>query len=190
MVPLGLEHFTATPGVPPTSPGLKTNSIPCTPNRWAARFHKGLASPATSALGPIIVATTWAAGVTAAAGTSLTQPLFRKLLRLPKSRRSKDQRHLGSPRHACAHCGVFAPAAPRRAWGLVSVPISGLRLPSPVPVVGLVVRHTTNSLIGCSPILGRRSFEREGIPASLAYRGLFSVSRGCPRPKGRLTTCY
>ncbi len=190
MVPLGLQHFTATPEVPPTSPGLKTNSILCTPNRWAARFHKGLADPATSALGPIIAATTWAAGVTAAAGTSLTQPLFRKRIELPKSRRSKDQRHLGFPRHACAHCGVFAPAAPRRAWGLVSVPISGLRLPSPVPVVGLVVRHTTNSLIGRSPILGRRSFERGGIPASLTYRGLSPVSRRCPRPKGRLTTCY
>jgi len=102
----------------------------------------------------------------------------------------KVQRHLGSPRHAFAHCGVFAPAAPRRAWGLVSVPISRLRLPSPVPVVGLVVRHTTNYLIGRRPILERRSFKRESIPASLAHPGLSSVSRGYPRLEGRLTTCY
>lgn len=190
VVPQGLQHFTATPEVPPTSPGLKANSIPCTPNRWAVRFHKGLAGPATSALGPIIAATTRAAGITAAAGTSLTQPLFRKLLTLPKSRRSKDQRHLGFPRHACAHCGVFAPAAPRRTWGLVSVPISGLRLPSPVPVVGLVVRYTTNSLISRSSVLRRQSFQRGGIPASLTYGGLSSVSRGCPPPQGRLTAYY
>jgi hypothetical protein len=102
----------------------------------------------------------------------------------------EDQRHLGFPRHAFAHCGVFAPAAPRRAWGLVSVPISGLRLPSPVPVVGLVGRYPTNYLIGRRPILGRFRFQRGGLPAPLAYRVLSSVSRGYPRPEGRLTTCY
>jgi len=60
------------------------------------------------------------------------------------------------PHHAFAHCGGFALAAPRRAWTLVSVSISGLLLSQPVPVIGLVVRYTTNYLIGRSPILGRR----------------------------------
>ncbi len=45
------------------------------------------------------------------------------------------------------------PAAPRRAWALVSVPISGLPLSWPVPVNGLVSLYLTNYLIGRSPIL-------------------------------------
>jgi len=41
-------------------------------------------------------------------------------------------------------------------WALVSVPISGLPLSRPVPVIGLVSRYLTNYLIGRSPILGRQ----------------------------------
>ncbi len=52
------------------------------------------------------------------------------------------------------HCGVFAPAAPRRAWTPVSVSISGLPLSWPVPVTGLVSSYLANCLIGRSPILG------------------------------------
>ena len=88
------------------------------------------------------------------------------------------------------------PAAPRRAWALVSVPISGLPLSWPVPVKGLVSRYLTNSLIGRSPILrhthkhGVLTFRRDTIPGIHAYRGLTPVSRGCLRPEGRLATCY
>ena len=97
VVPRGLQHFTATPGVPSASPGPKTDSIPRKPNRWATRFHGELTGQATSALGPINATTTWAAGITAAAGTSLTQPLFQELPKLPKSRRSKINGTWGSP---------------------------------------------------------------------------------------------
>ncbi len=65
------------------------------------------------------------------------------------------RRHSGSPRRGCPHCGGFAPAAPRRARGLVSVPVSGLRLSPPVPIIGLAGRYPANYLIGRRPILGR-----------------------------------
>ena len=61
--------------------------------------------------------------------------------------------HSVSPYRGFPHCKVFAPAAPRRAWAPVSVPISGLPLSWPVPVKGLVSHYLTNSLIGRSPIL-------------------------------------
>ena len=61
--------------------------------------------------------------------------------------------HSESPRHACAHCGGFAPAAPRRARALVSVPFWGLHLPMPLGIIGLVGRYPANSLIPRSPIL-------------------------------------
>ncbi len=53
-------------------------------------------------------------------------------------------------------CEIFAAAAPRRAWDLVSVPISGLPLSWPAPVKGLVSHYLTNNLIGRGPILEQR----------------------------------
>ena len=65
--------------------------------------------------------------------------------------------HSGSPYRAFAHCKVFAPAAPRRAWNLVSDSISGLWLSPPVPIIGTVGRYPTVYLIGRSHILWHRS---------------------------------
>jgi hypothetical protein len=84
----------------------------------------------------------------------------------------------------------------RKTWVLISVPISGLPLSWPVPIMGWVVLYTTYYLIGRSPILGRRAehgllpFGRGTVPGVLAYGGLGTVSRGYPPPQGRLTTCY
>ena len=75
---------------------------------------------------------------------------------LHRGKATLSGRHSGWPRRAFAHCGGFATAAPRRAWALISVPISGLPLSRPVPVIGLVGRYPTNNLIGRGPILGRR----------------------------------
>lgn len=76
---------------------------------------------------------------------------------------SLSGRHSGWPRRACAHCGGFAPAAPRRAWALVSGPISGLPLPRPVPVIGMRGFYPLIYLMGPGPILGR--------PEGLSARG-------------------
>ena len=86
--------------------------------------------------------TTPRAGFTAAAGTSLALSLFAKRCILDKSR--PMGLHSDWPAHAFAHWPVFAPAAPHRAWPVVSVAISGLPLSWPVPIVALVVHDTAN----------------------------------------------
>ena len=55
--------------------------------------------------------------------------------------------HLGSPSHAFAYCKEFAPAAPRRARFSASVTFVGRQLSLPLPIIGLVVHYTANSLI-------------------------------------------
>ena len=61
--------------------------------------------------------------------------------------------HSNSLCHPFGHCRSFAPAAPRRARVCVSGPFWGLPLTRPLPITGLVVRYTTNYLIGRSPPL-------------------------------------
>ena len=106
--------------------------------------------------------------------------------------------HSGSPRHAFAHCGGFAPAAPRRAWGIVSVPISGSLLSQPVPVVGLVGRCPANCLMGHCAIVRRFLWAIEHssfnhLPGiilsfprlSLTSRQVHNVLLSCTPPRGR-----
>ena len=87
--------------------------------------------------------------------------------------------HLGSPYHTCVHCKGFAPAAPRRAGTSISVSLSGLPLSWPVPIFGLVVRYTANSLIGRRLIL-RLEFGEYYIPVCIPYQVLTTVSRRYP----------
>ena len=149
--------------------------------------------PATSALSPIIVDTTCAAGITVAAATGLAQHLFAKLATLGK--RFTNVNRSDSPHHTSVHCGVCAPAARRSARALVSVPFSGLMLSHPLRVIGLVGRYPANSLIRRSLIVKRkrcnlRPFKSELLPDVLTYGVLPSVSQGYPPLYGRLTTCY
>jgi hypothetical protein len=53
-------------------------------------FHKRLTKQATDVLDPIIVAATWTAGITAAAGTGLAQSLFFCLFTADKSFRKEN----------------------------------------------------------------------------------------------------
>ena len=115
------------------------------------------------------MATTWAAGVTAAAGTGLTQPLLQVLFR---HLNSLHRRHSEFPYRAFAHCKVFAPDASRRTWVLFSEPISGLLLSQPVPIAGLLIHYINNNLISRRPILGRLSFWTSRIPAIDALSGI------------------
>ncbi len=48
----------------------------------------------------------------------------------------------------------------------------------------------TTAMIGRSPILKHRSFDRQSIPAIDNYGVLASVSQDYPPLKVRLTTCY
>jgi hypothetical protein len=149
--------------------------------------------PATSALSPIIVDTTCAAGITVAAATGLAQHLFAKLAVL--SKRFTEVNHSDSPHHAFAHCGVFAPAARRSARALVSVPFSGLMLSHPLRVIGMVGRYPAICLIRRSLIAKRkrsnsRPFKLWLLPGAIAYGALASVSQRYSPLCGRLTTCY
>ena len=101
--------------------------------------------PATSALSPIFVDTTCAAGITVAAATGLAQHLFAKLAILGK--RFTEVNHSDSPHHTYVHCGVCAPAARRSARALVSVPFWGLLLSQPLQVIGMVGRYPAICLI-------------------------------------------
>ena len=90
-----------------------------------------------------------------AAGTGLTQNLFCERFRFAKRQSAKAGCHSEFPYHAFAHCKGFAPAASRRTRALVSVPFSGLQLPLPLLIIGLVSRYLTNYLIRSSLILRR-----------------------------------
>ncbi|NDD80888.1 MAG: hypothetical protein EBZ33_08140 [Flavobacteriia bacterium] len=58
------------------------------------------------------------------------------------------------------HCPIFLTAASRRSLVRVSVPVWGVTLSGPLPIVALVSRYLTNKLIGRMPISYRRSFPR------------------------------
>ena len=85
VVLLGLSHFTATLKILLTPPGPKFTSVFCNLFSLAEQFHKRFDKPATDALGPINVIATCGAGVTAAAGTSLSHHLFAKVFNFGKS---------------------------------------------------------------------------------------------------------
>ena len=155
VVRAGLWDFTPTPNVPFEPSGPKLCSFRRTPTRWASGFPDGLAQPATDALGPIRSAITRAAGITAAAGTGLAQPL---LVYHPTVHESEDDMpsHSESPYRTCVQCKGFAPAAPRRARNLVSDSVSRFLLSQPVLIMGTVGRYPTVYLINRSHILQRR----------------------------------
>lgn len=149
--------------------------------------------PATSALSPIIVDTTCAAGITVAAATGLARHLFAKLAILGK--RFTEVNHSDSPHHASAQCGVCAPAACRSTRALVSVPFSGPILSYPLQVIGMVGRYPAICLIRRSLIVKRKPynlgpFRVQLLPDAVPYGDLTSVSRGYAPLRGRLTTCY
>ena len=58
--------------------------------------------------------------------------------------------HAASLRQGCPHCARSLTAASRRSLGRVSVPVWGVILSDPRPVVGLVRRYRTNYLMGRS----------------------------------------
>ena len=60
--------------------------------------------------------------------------------------------HAALLRQAFAHCGRFPTAASRRSRGRVSVPVWGVALSGPLPVIGLVGRYLTNYLMGRRPL--------------------------------------
>ena len=60
--------------------------------------------------------------------------------------------HAALLRQAFAHCGRFSTAASRRSRARISMPLLGITLSCPLPVIALVSHCLTNKLIGRRPI--------------------------------------
>ncbi len=60
--------------------------------------------------------------------------------------------HAASLGQAFAHCRIFSTAATRRCRARVSVPLLGVELSLPLPVIALVSHYLTNKLIGPRPL--------------------------------------
>jgi hypothetical protein len=79
--------------------------------------------------------------------------LYKRSLR----RRAPSILHAGWLVQSCLHCPIFLTAASRRSLVRVSVPVWGITLSGPLPIVVLVSRYLTNKLIGRMPIYIRNS---------------------------------
>jgi len=101
--------------------------------------------------------------ITAAAGTELADAYSYGTVRpphvgefLPVQKQFTTHRavflHAAWLDQASAHCPIFLTAASRRSLVRVSVPVWGIPLSGPLPIVALVRRYRTNKLMGRMPI--------------------------------------
>ena len=88
--------------------------------------------------------------------------------------------HAASLHQAFAHCGRFSTAASRRSEARISVPLLGVRLSPPLPVIALVVHYTTNKLIGRRLLSKRKNLYPYGN-----YLVLARISPSYARLQGR-----
>ena len=63
--------------------------------------------------------------------------------------------HATSLHQTFVHCGIFSTAATRRCLASISVPMLGIALSRPLPVIALVSHYLTNQLIGHELLLPR-----------------------------------
>lgn len=91
---------------------------------------------------------TWGVGITAAAGTNLTPPLF---FRLFTSNKRKINFHWEFLYQNFFHCKIFVTAAIRRSYIHVSEYNSGLPLSRPLLITDLGVLYTSNNLFRFKP---------------------------------------
>ena len=116
--------------------------------------------------------------ITAAAGTELADPYShgtvspaRKLGVLPVQKQFTTHRavflHAAWLDQGCPHCPIFLTAASRRSLVRVSVPVWGIPLSGPLPIVAMVRRYRTIKLIGRIPIHDHRGFKTEMMPSPL-----------------------
>ncbi len=90
---------------------------------------------------------------------------------------------------APAHCPIFLTAASRRSLVRVSVPVWGISLSGPLPIVAMVSRYLTIQLMGRIPIHYRSLYHRNHA-APMDHGGLIQVSPGYTPVVGRLYTRY
>ena len=96
----------------------------------------------------------WILRITAAAGTELADPYSYGTVKtllvewfLPVQKQFTIHRtvilHAAWLDQACAHCPIFLTAASRRSLVRVSVPVWGISLSGPLPIVAMVSRYLT-----------------------------------------------
>ena len=96
----------------------------------------------------------WILRITAAAGTELADPYSYSTVKsrhvgmfLPVQKQFTIHRtvilHAAWLDQACAHCPIFLTAASRRSLVRVSVPVWGISLSGPLPIVAMVSRYLT-----------------------------------------------
>ena len=158
-------HFTATLGIPLSSPALKNDSFfpltgvspallrktyrptcaPFTPNdsgqRLPPTYYRGCWHVVSRGF---LVRSRLSRPISCSAPSSPTTELYD-----PKTFFT----HAALLRQAFAHCGRFPTAASRRSLGRVSVPMWPFILSDRLLIVGLVGRYLTNYLIRRRPIL-------------------------------------
>ncbi len=123
----------------------------------------------------------WILRITAAAGTELADTYSYGTVKpphegvfLPVQKQFTHHRcvflHAAWLDQACAHCPIFLTAASRRSLVRVSVPVWGISLSGPLPIVALVSRYLTNKLIGRMLIFYRCDFSNQVMPLKYTMR--------------------
>ncbi len=158
-------HFTATPGIPPSSPALKPRSMRRSSLVEPGAFTSHLRSRLRP-LRPVIPNNVRSPRITAAAGTELAGASFCGTVEIPrlfavKSFAPHDSAlqpeglitHAASLGQGFPHCRSLSTAASRRSLGRISVPVWLTILSDQLPIVALVGRYPTNKLMGRGTIL-------------------------------------
>ena len=156
------------------------------------RFHHWLTDPPTDPLNPINPDNACTLRITAAAGTELagaysysTFSYSHESRFIPIQKKFTTHRavvlHAGWLDQALTHCPIFLTAASRRSLVRVSVPVWGINLSVPLPIVALVSRYLTNYLILRVPISIHRSFQYQMMPLNILWGINLPFERLSPR---------
>jgi hypothetical protein len=141
-------HFTAPPAVPRAPNSLERRSTGSYSTVEPMGFHFQLTPPPTRPLSPVIPSNVRTVRLTAAAGTNLARASSWSLMICSQGIEVYNPKafilHAASLRQGCPHCGRFSTAATRRCLASVSVPVVGIVLSHPLPVVALVSRYLAN----------------------------------------------
>src|SRR5699024_4022378 len=127
---------------------------------------------------------TYLAGASSAGTVTLASSLLKEVYN-PKA----VVPHAASLDQAFAHCPIFPTAASRRSLGRVSVPVWPVALSGRLPVVALVGHYhqqTDRPRAHPQPI----NLSTHTRCLHVSYPVLATVSRGYPKVRGRLLTCY
>ncbi len=94
--------------------------------------------------------------------------------------------HAASLRQTSVHCAIFLTAASRRSLGRVSVPVWGVTLSGPLPVVALVGLYPTNQLMGRNLIPEHRSFSHNPLQ-TVSLCGFSTAFAALSRSPGQIS---